>query len=227
MASRKKTVDVVVDGGVLETGSTGASAETALVPAPDPALAKEADEAKEVRAMVQAYQIVTQADMDFADECVRDVKAKLKELEAKKKKATGHLNEALKEIRSWFAPAAEFYGQAEIIWKQKIGQWKIAEDEKQRQALAAVQEAHKTGDVQGVAAAMAVAAQATVEVPRNQTVRLVWRFAVESPELVPREFCSPDDKKIAPVVEALGLAAAETIPGIRVWKDADVIVRQK
>lgn len=215
MAAKKKTAEVVVDGGAL--------ASTSLVPVQPGDLEHEVQESKEVLEMVKEYQIVTQPDMDFANECLVEIKTKLKGLKARKEEATKPLNAALKVVRSWFSPVEDFYGQAEAIWKDKMGKWHLAEAEKQRQALAAVQAAHAAGDVQGVATAMATAAQATVEIPRNITVKEVWNFVVTDPAAVPREYCSPDVAKIAAVVEALGDKA--NIPGVSVSLGTQVIAR--
>lgn len=204
-----------------------ASAILATVPSgPDvdqAALVQEADEARDVLAMVKEFQIVAQGDMDFANECLADVKGKIRAYKAKKEEATKPLNAALKAIRGWFGPVEDFYGQAEDIWKAKIGAWTLAEAERQRQALEAVQVAHRAGDVAGVAQAMAIATQATVSVPTNVTVRAVWSFEVETPDLVPREYCSPDDKKIRTMVMA---SDGAPIPGVRIWKDTAVSQRK-
>ena len=49
--------------------------------------------------------------------------------------------------------------------------------------------------------------------------RTLWRFAVDHPEKLPREFMVPDMARIQGVVNALHERAAETIPGISVWSE--------
>lgn len=217
---RKKTEHVVDAAEPLAPG-----AGLSLVPSIDTVqLAVEVEEAKDVLVMVKEFQIVNQPDMNFANECLVDVKGRLEHYEVEKKRATAPMNEALKVVRGWFKPLEDFYGQAEDIWKDKIGTWHLAEAERQRQALAAVQQAHKAGDVQGVATAMAVAAQSTIETPTNLTVKEVWKFTVTDPAAVPREYCSPDANKIKAVVEALGDKA--NIPGVSVSLGTSIIARR-
>ena len=50
-----------------------------------------------------------------------------------------------------------------------------------------------------------------------------WKFVVEDPALVPREYLSVDDKKIRGVVEAL--KDQTRIPGVRVFPRRNESVR--
>lgn len=49
------------------------------------------------------------------------------------------------------------------------------------------------------------------------TIKKVWKFEIEIPVEVPREFCSPDDKKIREYVQREKDGAA--IPGVRIWEE--------
>lgn len=44
-----------------------------------------------------------------------------------------------------------------------------------------------------------------------------WFFEISDPDAVPREYCTPDEKKIRSVVK--GLQKATNIPGVRVWSE--------
>jgi predicted RNA-binding protein with RPS1 domain len=44
-----------------------------------------------------------------------------------------------------------------------------------------------------------------------------WKFEIETPDEVPREFCDPNPTKVRKVVEALGDKCK--IPGVRVWQE--------
>jgi len=187
------------------------------------ALMQEASEAKDILALVEKFEIVAQADMDFADSCLGEVKGKLKTLKAMREEATRPMNEALKKVRSWFAPAEDFYTRAEGIWKRKISAFQIVQAEAQRKALAAVQVAHAAGDTKAVAQAMTVAAQTQVELPKSLSVREAWAFEVINPDLVPREYCSPDATKLR---QAVGASKGQIeIPGVTVRRE-DVVVKR-
>lgn len=56
-------------------------------------------------------------------------------------------------------------------------------------------------------------------VPKNEgsVIRERWIYTIVDPAAVEREFCSPDDKLIRPVVEALGPACK--ISGLKIEKD--------
>jgi hypothetical protein len=56
-------------------------------------------------------------------------------------------------------------------------------------------------------------------VPKQEgsVIRERWVFEIIDPAAVEREYCSPDEKLIRPVVESLGPAAK--ISGIRIWKE--------
>lgn len=122
-------------------------AGVALAPLPPPdtqgALEKEAADAKAVLQGIEEFEVAEQADLDFADEVLGDVKRAWNELEERKKKATGPMNAALKEIRSWFKPAQDFYSKAEGILKGKIVSAHQKAQEEQDKALREAQVAHQ------------------------------------------------------------------------------------
>jgi hypothetical protein len=53
--------------------------------------------------------------------------------------------------------------------------------------------------------------------------RSVNRFEIVDASLVPRHYCSPDDRKIKAAIEALDDKTAIAIPGVRVWKETLVV----
>ena len=61
--------------------------------------------------------------------------------------------------------------------------------------------------------------------PPNVGTRDVWKFLVENPELVPRQFCSPDERKIRAHVAAYG--DKQPIAGVNIFADVQVSVRTK
>jgi len=199
-------------------------------PAADPqqalqtTLQAEAAEAKDVLVMVKGFTIAGQPDVDFANECLTEVKGKLRWLKDKREEATKPMNAALKTIRGWFKPAEEFYEECEGLWKLKIRDGLTALDAAQQRALAAASQAHQAGDLRLVTEAMAVASQATVEAPANISVIERWGYKIIDEMLLPREYLMPDAQKIAGVVRAMG--ASTRIPGVEVFRD-DIVQQRR
>lgn len=63
-------------------------------------------------------------------------------------------------------------------------------------------------------------------VPKQQgsVLRQTWLFEIVDADAVPRQYCTPDEKKIRKVVQALGNAA--NIPGVRVWIETNEYSRR-
>jgi hypothetical protein len=187
------------------------------------ALAAEATEAGEVLGMVKSFRVECQSDVDFANDALGEVKAKLKDLKAKKERATQPLNAALKAIRGWFKPAEEFYAECEELWKLKIRDGMKALEAAQLRALAAASAAHESNDLDLMAESMAQASFATAELPANVSIVERWTWKVLDESLVPREYLMLDEAKIGAVVRAMKGAAR--IPGIETVPD-DIVVRR-
>jgi hypothetical protein len=108
-----------------------------------------------------------------------------------------------------------------------IGNYHRKEQERQRQLLlVAAQEAQKAKTQEEYKAVVnhavaTVAAAATV--PKNITVGEVWTFEVLDEAEVPAEFKSVDSSKVNLAIKA-GL---RDIPGLRIFSQARVTVRQK
>lgn len=217
-ASAVKSSVALVPDPVSEEG-------TALIPEDDTqqSLAQEAEDAKDALAMIQEFEIAEQADYDFANEALGDAKSSWKALETRKKKATGPLNQSLKEIRSWFKPAQDFYAQAERLLKGKLAEAHRKAREEQDRALREAQEAHQTGDVEAVREALVQSQAVEIAQADNVSVIASWDFEIVDVKLLPREYLIPDEKAIRGVVKSLGGEAA--IPGVRVFTK-DTVVRR-
>ena len=183
----------------------------------------ESAEAQDVLTMVQKFEIVKQEDMDFANECLGEVKGKLKALEKMRKEATDPLNKALTTIRGWFKPAEKFYEQSEDVWKKKIGAFCLVQAQLQTEAMQKVEEAHAQSDVRGVAQALSVATQAEVTLPQNVSIIEKWDFEITDAAKIPFEFYSIDPSKIDVVVKSQ--KGSTQIPGVRVFRN-DTVVRR-
>jgi len=185
-------------------------------------MAKEADDAEQTLAMLRNLQVTGQVDIDFAKECLDDVMGRLKRFKALRTKATKKTRETLEEIRSWFKKPISFYEQAEQVLKDKIRDGMDSLQAQQTAQIAAASQAHQAGDIQAVQQLVEAATEAEVHQPDNITRTEHYSFQIENPDIVPRELCSPDDKKIRAYLTIHKGAAIGSIPGVTVWRQ-DII----
>lgn len=211
------------EGEELAEEKEGPSA--ALIPSPaiQQELATEAQEAKDVLAMVREYEIVDQDDYDFANGALGEVKSEWKKLDAKQKKVTKPLGDVLKEVRSWFKPAKDHYNEAERIWKEKLADAHRKAEEAQDKALKEAQEAHQAGDAEAVRTAMVQSQASEIQQASNVSMIKGWDFEVTDAGQLPRQYLMPDVQAIGGVVKALGDKAG--IPGVRVFEKTTVVRR--
>lgn len=172
---------------------------------------------------VDAFQITTDAEQDFAAQLLHEVKAEWTLVEEKRKKITKPLDEAKRETQAVFKPVLEALKTVETALKDKIAGYMQA---KQNANVAALQTASHAPSA--MAASQSMGLYEPVQAPQGVSVRQVWKFEVTDPELVPRHLCSPDMKKIQ---EELGKKSdkygqPDLIPGVRVYQEAVVAARK-
>jgi len=182
----------------------------------------EVSAAKEALEAIQQFEIQTDADLKFAGECLGEAKGHYNRLEERKKQATGPLNEALRAIRSWFAPAQEFYAASEKMLKDKIKAYdKMRADERQR-ALDAAAAAHQAGDAIATQAAIAAVPDATPKL-NGVSLQEEWGYEVTCFSLVPDKYKAINHQLVmAFVKEAKGNM---NIPGLVPVRGTKVVAR--
>lgn len=190
-------------------------------------LAPKAEQNAQALVMLQAMPVTTEEEHAFAGDVLLTVKAQWKELEEKRTAVTGPINDALKELNSWFRPAQGPLKEAERILKEKISTYIIARKQANEAAMLAAAEAAQAGD--GATAMVHVGA--IQEAPRvaGISVKEVWDFEVENIDEVPREFLTLDEKKVR---EAIWYADTQKtpprpIPGLRFVLRGQVTARAK
>lgn len=103
-----------------------------------------------------------------------------------------------------------------------------AADEARRLELEAAKASGATKEELAVvqAAPLAIAPVVIAAAPKTEGVRtnVVYNFNVRNPDLVPRELCSPDERKLRERVRSMGKAAIGTIPGVEVYAYTNVAV---
>jgi hypothetical protein len=180
----------------------------------------EADEAKATLDVARDFSIDNDEDLEFANDILRDVKTKLKQLDLSKRKITDPLNQALKAARELFRPAEQHYASIEFELKKSIGKYHALLAERKREAIALLQA--PTTPAPAAEEALATLRQ---EAPASSgvTVTTFWDFVVERPDMVPREYCSVDMGTIRKGVAD----GVRDIPGVRIFENQRVAARSK
>ncbi len=158
-----------------------------------------------------------------------------KSLLAEKKRFSDPLDQAKQIVGR---KAADYVAEKERI-RQEAERKRLEADEKARKE--AEKAVDKAGELQaagkdGAAAAVVNIAHSKVEqilseapeVPEGPdtsglTVREDWKFSIVDPNLLPREYLMPDEKKIGRIVRAL--KDQTIIPGVRVYAEKGVATR--
>lgn len=186
-------------------------------------ISPEADTISQGLVLLRGYQIVTQDDYTEAAELCKLAKIKHDKIDAERKKLTVPINAGLKAINDFFRPVLTNLKTSEDILKTKMSVYVDAEECKRRTAMAANSTVYLAGGTP---------TDIIPEPPKATGVamRKVWKFEVTDPEIVPRQFCSPDPDKIK-ASRDWSMYSVEypppAIDGIRFYQDTTVSVGTK
>lgn len=154
--------------------------------------------AQELLVMAASLPVDTEDDLGFAAEVLADVKGRAKRLDETRKRATGPMREAIKEVDGWFAPVKKALAvvEAEVKARVSLGRQRL-DEERARTAAAAAQVAREAGTVEEAVAALAVAVEegAPVRVA-GVSFREAWELEVYDEAALPREYLVPDWQRL-------------------------------
>lgn len=156
-------------------------------------------------------------------------KSRFKEVDETRSEAVGPLNREVKRVNDAFRVTLTALKSVEERLKGLMGAWILRQRQEQQRLLMEAQaaaEAQRVTDPDladtrtalGLVEAARLAAPGRVE---GVSGRDVWRVEVTDPDLVPREYCSPDLAKLKAAVDA----GARTIPGVKVTAEVRVVAR--
>lgn len=172
---------------------------------------------------LDTFTVASDEDSTFAADMIREVKAKHKELDERRKEVTQPLNATVKTINGWFKPALEALETAERKLKSKVALYMQESARKAQEALALVAAAETAEE-----ATVALAASVPAAMPQGVSMRMIWRFRIVDESAVPARFCSPDLAKID--AEMRGSAkddgAPTPIAGVEFFQEASMTVRR-
>ena len=166
--------------------------------------------------------IADQASMDLASNYTKLIKKSWNQLDEYRKSLTKPLRDKIEEIQAYFNPPLEKLKEAEDLLKRKISEGAHAMARAQASALQAAQAAFQQQNPAALAAASQQATQADVSLSPGVSIRKLKRWAIQDPSRVPFELWSPDAAKIQQAID-LGHTY---IPGIAIWEEDSVAVRQ-
>jgi hypothetical protein len=172
--------------------------------------------AEEWLSLLRAFVVETDAQQEQIVGVLRDVKSRYKDLEDKRTEITKPLNQALRAVNGLFHAPKQRFEELEKLLKAKVAAYL---DKKSQANTAALQAAAVAPTPE--LAQQAIQTVAPVAPPQGVSVRHVWKFEVTDANAVPREFCSPDEKKIKAAFE-LGMT---DIPGVKFFQEAVVSAR--
>ena len=165
---------------------------------------------------IRQMPVTNDAEQDFAARLLGEIKGTWAELEKERTAITGPMNKALRATNDLFRPAAKALEHEEAYLKLRIVEYLEAKSQANTAALQLAAVA-PTPEL----AQQAIQTVAPVAPPQGVSVRHVWKFEVTDANQVPREFCSPDEKKIKAAFE-LGMT---DIPGVKFFQEAVVSAR--
>lgn len=174
-------------------------------------------------AELEHWTIESDDDNEFAAEMLRDVKARHKALEAKRKTITKPLAQAKKAVDDLFRKPRTLLESAEYILKGKIAGYLETQAKANDAAVEAVANAESAEDATAALANLKPEPTA----PAGVNVRHKWRAIVFSPGIVPDEFRMPDEDKIQAYTDNAVRERGEPmpIPGVRFEKVSIVTSR--
>lgn len=153
------------------------------------------------------FAIATQGQVDMAGELLKQVKGKIKKLDAQRKEITRPMLEAKAAVDALFRPAIDAAKSVEGILKAELAAFVAAQQQAQVAALQA-------GNHE---AALAVTQP---EMPKGVSTRTVWKWRITNVDIIPREFWVIDAAKVQTHVNAHKGQSA--IPGVEAYCETGI-----
>lgn len=180
----------------------------------------------ELAAWCEGFAIETAEEYAAVDSCLSDVVRRKDAATAMRTSATGPLYKATKTIEGWFAPYLGALTKMEALLKGGMGSYRLAQATKEREAREAAAQAADAGDGAALTEALTVATEAAQAPAGRASVGFEWRVHRVVPDLVPREWLIPDERRIAQFAKAHKGDDAPVIPGVIFERHAKIGARR-
>lgn len=134
---------------------------------------------------------VTTAELyQWAVTVTQETKARWEAIDTRRMTLTAPIRAEEKRVNDLFRPALRAYSDVEIHLKNECIGFDMRQRAAQQAAVAETAALVQAGQLPLVPIPVTVAAQ-------GSSIRYDWKWTITDPDLVPRQFCSPDDAKIA------------------------------
>lgn len=147
-------------------------------------------ESQPIAKKVSSLEIESQEDYELAGKLIKSLKDKVKQAKIEEGKIVDPLKEALEAARKHFKPFYSSIDLIEIDTKNKMAKFLAA----QQLAQSKLEQRVERGTMK-----LSTMVQKSEELSTKNAfskVRRVKVLVIEKPQLVPREYCVPDEKKI-------------------------------
>lgn len=181
-------------------------------------------EAESLVPSVERLTIESTDDYSTADGLLTELVRRKDAAIAMRKRATGPLKEAAREIESWFRPLTQALERCESHLKAELGRWRLDEDARALAARDAATAAAQTGDVDAMHAALDVATEAPAA--GRSTVRYRWVVKRIVRDMLLPEWLVPDEKRIAKLAREHRGDEPPVVPGVVFEREAIVGARR-
>jgi hypothetical protein len=184
---------------------------------------------------LKQWQISDDAQYEHAGKLLLEVHSKRKSIEETRLSFVKPLNDTVSRINAFFRGPRDQYDAAKAALKGAMGRYQAQKEQAKQAAIAAaaqaaaqqVQQAPNLGPAAAPLQAtntfnvmMQHAAQHQSPEAAGVASQEVWRFQIDDPSQLPREYLMPNEAAIRAVVNTQkGLAQ---IPGVRVWRELTV-----
>jgi hypothetical protein len=174
----------------------------------------------------KGFTIDTPEEYAEVDRCLTDVVRRKDAATAMRGSATGPLYKATKTIEGWFAPYLGALTGLEVLLKGGMASYRLAQAEREREAREAAAAAADAGDGAALTEALTVATEAAQAPAGRASVGFEWRVHRIVPDLLPREWWTPDEKRIAAFAKAHKGDDPPVIPGVVFERHAKIGARR-
>lgn len=178
----------------------------------------------DIKARADAFVVHDESSCAFATERVKEARETAKAYDDERKSLTDPIRLLKERLDAIYRPTAAATKHVQEVLNGKIGQW-MSKREAERRAVMAAAAATLAAGMVPVVALPAPAAEAAAP-GRSLGLRERWTAAVTDGALVPREFCSPDARKVDAWLERFGPDETPPgVPGLTFTREAKAMVR--
>ncbi len=226
MAARRRKAEVAAPAAPATAIVLAPPPVLALEPTPEtvaPSFALTIAELQAVTNELQQYYMVinlpgfalsTPEQAEWANQVAHRAAELEKTWEARRKAEVGPFNKLVKTVNGHFNPIVECAETIKKACGKALGAYEDAKLAYRQQALQAAQQSYLAGDTGAATQALAVMNELGGDGPAGISLGKKWVAKIVNPELVPREWCCPDEKEINRHARETPAHETPQIPGV-------------